>query len=79
MYHWNNMKPQDILFLVVLVILLILRRPKLAVGVGLTSIIISMPLFAKHIFFTAEHLTWYAASFFLLAIILFLFQNKGKL
>lgn len=70
------MKPQDIAFFLVLVVLLLFRKPKVLVVAGLLCIIIAMPLFAFWVFFTAQHLIWYAAAFFLVAIILFLVQNK---
>ena len=61
------MKPQDIIFIILLVFLLWKRNPLLAVWSGLLSLITSIPLFATWIFFTAERLTWYAAAFFLVA------------
>lgn len=70
------MKIQDIVFLLIFVVVIFARKPKLSVGLGLVSILISIPLFAKYIFFTAQHLTWYAGAFFALAIILFLIQTK---
>lgn len=63
------MKVQDIVFLLVLFLLVAKRSPNLAVVAGLTSLGLSIPLFAMWIFFTAERLTWYAAAFFLLSII----------
>ena len=79
MYHWTLvifMKPQDILFFLILIFLIWKRNPRWAVYCGLISLVISIPLFAKWIFFTAERLTWYAAGFFLLGIILFIFHKK---
>ncbi|HSD98654.1 MAG TPA: hypothetical protein VLB73_03070 [Patescibacteria group bacterium] len=72
------MKPQDIVFLVVILVLLLLkrfRRPKIFVISGLICIALSIPLFAFWIFFTAQHLVWYACGFFLVAIILLLVHN----
>ena len=74
-------KPQDLLFLFVLVSLFFKRDPRLFVYAGLFSIIFSIPLFAKWIFFTAERLIWYAFLFFLIATILNLVNlrhNKSK-
>jgi len=62
------MKIQDILFFLVLVVLVVLRKPRLFVWMGLISLILAIPLFATWIFFTAERLTWYAAAFFLIFI-----------
>ena len=50
------MKPQDILFIIIIGIALLLRKPKLLVGVGLVFFLLSVPLFVKWIFFTAERL-----------------------
>ena len=70
------MKIQDILFLVVLIFLIIKRDSKLSLYFGLGSIIVSIPLFYLQIFFTAEHLIWYSASFFVLTILLMIFKDK---
>jgi hypothetical protein len=72
------MKPQDILFIFLFLIFLYKRNPKWIALSGLVCLIISIPLFAKWIFFTAERLTWYAAGFFLLAICIQLFQGYNK-
>lgn len=63
------MKIQDLGFLLGLGILVWLRKPRLVVVAGLVSLLLAIPLFHFWIFFTAERLTWYAAAFFLLAII----------
>ncbi|OGG15039.1 hypothetical protein A2875_01355 [Candidatus Gottesmanbacteria bacterium RIFCSPHIGHO2_01_FULL_46_14] len=57
------MKPQDIVFFVVL--LLLLKRPGWLLWAGLGSFVLAMPLFAQWIFFTAERLTWYGSAFIL--------------
>ncbi len=73
------MKPQDILFIIILVILLFIKKPKVFVGAGLLCLLVSMPLFSKWIFFTAERLVMYAAGFILVAIIMFLLKiNNSK-
>ena len=66
------MKIQDITFFILLIILMRLKRPRLSVLTGLVCLFLAMPLFKFWIFFTAERLTWYAAAFFLHAIILLL-------
>ncbi len=71
------MKLQDLFFVVVLTLLLVLRKPRLLVWAGLISLILAIPLFAKWIFFTAERLTWYAAAFFLI-FILFSLRSPHK-
>lgn len=70
------MKIQDIIFFVILALLIIKRSPRLAVIVGIFCLALSIPLFSYWVFFTAERLTWYAATFFLLAIIFYLFNLK---
>ncbi len=71
-----DFKPQDIVFIIVLILLLIKRDPKLFVYSGLLCLGFSIPLFAKWIFFTAERLTWYAFIFFLIAVILNLIKIR---
>jgi len=69
------MKPQDILFIILLLGILFLRRPRILVAAGLICLFFSIPLFAHWVFFTAERLVMYAAGFFLAAIISFLKKN----
>lgn len=64
------MKPQDIVFFIILAWLIYKKSSKLAALFGTIALAVSIPLFATWTFFTAERLTWYAATFFLLAIIL---------
>lgn len=71
------MKVQDISFFLVLALLIILRKPILFVWAGLGSLLLAIPLFALWIFFTAERLTWYAAAFFLIFILISL-GSPGK-
>lgn len=73
------MKPQDIVFLVILMVLIIMRKPRLLVGAGLLCLLLSIPLFAGWVFFTAQRLTYYAGGFVFVAVILFLlieFKNR---
>lgn len=63
------MKIQDLGFIIVLLILIGLRKPRLAAAAGLGCLILAMPLFHFWIFFTAQRLTMYAAAFFLVSII----------
>ncbi len=70
------MKIQDIAFFVVLALLIIKRDPKIAVFCGISCLVLSIPLFSFWVFFTAERLTWYAAAFFCLTIIFYLFNSK---
>lgn len=70
------MKPQDILFIIVLSFLLYKHNPKWFIVAGLLSLVLSIPLFHFWIFFTAERLVWYAAAFFFVAICLLLFKDR---
>lgn len=71
------MKPQDILFFAVLAVLLSKRSPRLFALSGVFCLFLSIPLFAGWVFFTAERLTWYAAAFFLLSILIALKSARG--
>ncbi len=74
------MKPQDIIYLIALSFLIYRRNPNLFVWAGILCFIFSIPLFAFWIFFTAQHLVWYGASFILIAVILTYYKNlKNKL
>jgi hypothetical protein len=70
------MKIQDVGFLLVLVVLIILRKPRWFVYAGLGSLMLAIPLFAKWIFFTAERLTWYAGAFFLFFVVMQYFIKR---
>lgn len=59
------MKPQDIMFIMILGILVLVRKPSLFVVAGLVSLVFAIPLFSTWVFFTAQRLTWYAGFFFL--------------
>ncbi|MBI2430659.1 MAG: hypothetical protein HYV39_01440 [Candidatus Levybacteria bacterium] len=71
------MKIQDVFFILVIGIILYKQDPKLAVVLGILSLMLSIPLFSLWIFFTAERLTWYAGAFFFLSVFFYLAQ-KGK-
>ena len=72
------MKIQDVVFILFFVFLVFKRNPRWAVYAGVISLLLSIPLFSLWIFFTAERLTWYAAAFFLISIILSFWGKKGK-
>lgn len=75
------MKPQDIIFIFLLLGLLFFRKPRWFVIAGIALLILSIPLFEFWIFFTAQRFVWYAAAFFLTAILLELyedFRSSGK-
>ena len=64
------MKPQDIVFFIVLAILLVVRKPIWFVYAGLLCFALAIPLFARWVFFTGERLVWYGAAFVFVSIIL---------
>lgn len=70
------MKIQDIAFIIVFLIVILLRNPRIAAGFGIICLIFAIPLFAFWVFFTAERLVWYAAAFFILSAVFLL--NKKK-
>ena len=69
-------KPQDVVFIIVFILLLWKRDARLFVISGLICLALSIPLFAKWVFFTAERLTWYGFSFFILAVLLNLVKTR---
>jgi hypothetical protein len=68
------MKIQDIGFLLIFALLVIVKRPKLLLIAGLVSWILAIPLFATWTFFTAERLTWYGAAFVLTFLLISLLR-----
>jgi len=72
------MKPQDILFLIAVLALLIKKEPKWFVLAGILCLVAAIPLFSFWIFFTAQRLVYYAAGFFLLAVLFLLVQSRDK-
>ncbi len=69
------MKFQDIIFLIVFLIVILKRDSRLSTIAGIICLILSIPLFALWVFFSAQHLVWYSTAFFLLSIVLLL-NNK---
>lgn len=72
------MKVQDVVFVLVFVYLFYKRNPAFPALAGIISLLLAIPLFTFWIFFTAERLTWYAAGFFLLAIVFNLRSPRHK-
>jgi hypothetical protein len=72
------MRPQDLTFIVVFVYLLFKRKPEWFVLVGITCLIVSIPLFYFWVFFTAQRLTYYAAGFFTIAALMLLIKKSDK-
>ncbi len=71
------MKIQDIIFLVIFLVLILRRSPTLLISSGIICLILSIPLFYMWVFFTAQHLVFYAAALFLAAIV-FLLSSKSR-
>ena len=69
------MKIQDIGFFFLLAVLIVVRKARLSAAVGLACLVLAIPLFKFWIFFTAERLTWYAAAFFIHAILLLIIDK----
>lgn len=65
-----DIKPQDIIFILILIVLIYKRKPKWLTVAGLISILISIPLFHFWIFFTAQRLILYAFIFLVFAVLL---------
>lgn len=70
------MKPQDLVFIVILVFLLYKRRHELLVIAGIVCLLLSIPLFSFWIFFTAQRLVVYAFVFFLIAVIMLILKLR---
>lgn len=70
------MKLQDIIFSIVVIFLFALRKPVTFVYAGLGFLILSIPLFSRWVFFTAERCTWYAALCFFIYCIYTFFYRK---
>lgn len=63
------MKPQDVLFFLVFIGAMLLRKPKVSVLLGLLCLILAIPLFMTQTFFTAQRLVMYGAAFIFLGAI----------
>jgi len=72
----GTMKPQDIGFIVVFLILLLIRKEKAFLIAGLSCFLLAIPLFARWIFFTGERLVWYGAAFIFATIVLMLLRKE---
>lgn len=69
------MKPQDIVFVLLLVFLILFFRkhPRVIALAGMLCIIVSIPLFSFWIFFTAQRLVYYGVTFICISICIFLY------
>lgn len=72
------MKIQDIVFIAIFCILLVAKKQKWFIHIGLLCLILAIPLFAKWVFFTAERLTWYAMACISMGIMYTYLLKKGN-
>lgn len=72
------MKPQDLIFAIVLLGLILKRDIRVFAVIGLTLLLVAIPLFAKQIFFTAERFIDYSFLLFCLVAVMCLFQNRDS-
>lgn len=70
------MKIQDLFFALIFLLTLWRQNSGLAIKLGIGSLILALPLFTWHVFFTAERLTWYGAAFFAYAVVLSIMRVK---
>lgn len=73
------MKPQDLLFLFLLfliIALLLKSRKNYFTHAGILCFIIAIPFFAKWVFFTAERLISYGFAFILASVIIEMIKLK---
>jgi len=73
------MKLQDILFFIFVVIILFTRNSRLSAILGILLLVLSLPLFALWVFFTAERFTWYAGAFFFISVILTISKMRKQI
>lgn len=71
-----DMKTQDILFIIILIILLWKRNPRWPVVAGLICFALAMPLFYLWIFFTGERLVSYGFAFILVSVVIYLIPRR---
>ncbi|OIP58231.1 MAG: hypothetical protein COX79_02245 [Candidatus Levybacteria bacterium CG_4_10_14_0_2_um_filter_36_16] len=72
------MKIQDILFLITLLVLIYKKDSRILIVAGILCLLLALPFFSFWIFFTAQRLVYYAAGFFLLAVLFLLVQSRDK-
>lgn len=72
------MKIQDAIFIITLAFLIYKRDRRLFTIFGILCLFLSIPLFSRWVFFTAERLTWYAGTFFLASILINILQLKSN-
>jgi predicted membrane protein len=56
------MKPQDVVFFIIIALLAWYKRPQLFLSTAMISMVLSALLFHQWVFFTAQRLLWYAAA-----------------
>lgn len=63
-----SIKPQDILFFIIVIGLFYFRKPKLFAILGLLFFLAAIPLFSFWVFFTAQRFIWYGALLLIISI-----------
>lgn len=71
------MKPQDILFLLIVCVLILIRKPRLIALSAMVLLLLAIPLYGQWVFFTAHRLVMYSAGLYVLYV-LFSLQLKNK-
>lgn len=66
------MKIQDLIFIIIFLLVAVKKDSKISTIVGILCLLAAIPLFALWIFFSAQHLVYYSAAFFLLSVLLLL-------
>lgn len=70
------MKPQDLLFIILLIVLLRYKNAKFLIVFATGFLILAIPLYYLQTFFTAQRFVEYFFFLLFLATILFLFEKK---
>lgn len=69
------MKPQDVVFILLLVFLFAFfrKQPRIIALAGILCLVVSIPLFSFWVFFTAQRLVYYGMAFICLSTCIFLY------
>lgn len=70
------MKPQDILFILVFVGFLFIRKERIMVALGVICLATSIPLYMSWVFFTAQRLVMYGVAFIFMSLVFSLFRKS---
>jgi len=73
------MKIQDIVFFIVFLILLMVRKDRWFLYTGLACFLLAIPLFVQWVFFTGERLMWYGSAFILVFLMVQMFFRPNHI